>query len=102
MATRHNAYIQVAPYMDGWCLQGRIDFEEGLYQLFTTNSLMGYLLDITKENYLKVIVDGGATLGPWNDVTYFPTEAQALVMAPIVYSMIDFDYGDTTINNINF
>jgi len=102
MATRHSAYIQVVPYMEGWCLQGRIDIEEGIYQLSTTDSLMCYLLDITKEAYLKIIVDGGATLGPWNDVTYFPTEEQALATAPIVYSMIDFDYGDTIINDTNF
>ena len=48
MATRHSAYIQVVPYMEGWCLQGRIDFEEGVYQLFTTDNLADYIDDRKK------------------------------------------------------
>jgi len=99
MATRHNAYIQVAPYREGWCLQGRIDVNSSVYKLYENNSLMSILLDITKEKYLKILIDGGATLGPWNDITYFPTEAAAQAMVPIIYNMIDFNFGDKLIDD---
>ena len=102
MSSRKNAYIEVIPYMEGWALQGRIDLRSKVSQLYNTNSLMSVLLDTTKEDYLAVIVPGGATLGPQNDVSYFPTEVEALAMVDTVYNMIDFTYGDTVPNNINF
>ena len=101
MSSRKNAYIEVVSYREGWALQARVDLRNKVSQLYNTNSLMAVLCDTTKEDYLAVIVPGGATLGPWNDVSYFPTELAALAMVDIVYDMIDFDYGDTVPNNIN-
>ena len=95
-----NVEIEVHQYNSGWQILGVKIVTPKVTQLFNTDSTMALLVDMRKDKYIEFLHNNGAILEPFNDVTYFKNKLVAEALIPIVYSKINFAFGDH-INNMS-